>query len=220
MKNITAVIPIRKGSVRIPNKNFKEFYNGKNLLELKIETLLSVSGLMNIVVNTDSDDAISIANKYGVGYYRREDYYASSKCSQSEFFKNLGETTLGDYVLHSPVTSPLVTIETYDSMIQLINEKYDSYNTVSDVKDFLWLGGKSLNYDINSGNVPNSQDLPDIVKLTFGVNIIRRDIMIQRSNVVGYNPYFYRVAGDETVDIDNAIDFEFAQFLHQKRQYK
>ena len=38
-KKITAVIPIRKGSQRVPDKNFKEFFEGKNLLELKIEPL-------------------------------------------------------------------------------------------------------------------------------------------------------------------------------------
>ena len=38
-KKITAVIPIRKGSQRVPDKNFKDFYRGKSLLQLKIESL-------------------------------------------------------------------------------------------------------------------------------------------------------------------------------------
>jgi CMP-N-acetylneuraminic acid synthetase len=223
MKNIVAVIPIRKGSVRVPNKNFKEFYNGKNLLELKIETLLKVNGIDDIVVNTDSDDAILIAKKYGISFYKREEYYASSICSQSDFFKNLAETTNSKYVLHTPVTSPIVTIETYQHIINMSNENnYDSYNTVADVKDFLWLDGKSINYDIDSGSVPNSQDLPNIVKLTFGINLTLRNTMISRSNVVGYNPYFHKVSGFETLDIDTPLDFEFSKFIynHVNDQYK
>lgn len=39
MKKIVAVIPVRKGSQRVPNKNFKLFYDNKNLLERKIEML-------------------------------------------------------------------------------------------------------------------------------------------------------------------------------------
>jgi CMP-N-acetylneuraminic acid synthetase len=70
-KKITAVIPIRKGSQRVPNKNFKEFYKGKNLLELKIENLLQIQLIDEIVVNTDSEDAIQIAKKYGVSYFER-----------------------------------------------------------------------------------------------------------------------------------------------------
>ena len=215
MSNIIAVIPIRKGSVRVPNKNFKEFYNGKNLLELKIETLLKLKGIDDIIVNTDSDDAILIAKKYGISFYKREEYYASSICSQSDFFRNLAETTNSKYVLHTPVTSPIVSIETYQHIINMSKENsHDSYNTVADVKDFLWLDGKSINYDIDSGVVPNSQDLPNIVKLTFGINLTLRDTMISRSNVVGYNPYFYKVNGFEILDIDTPLDFEFSKFIY------
>ena len=62
-KKITAVIPIRKGSQRVPNKNFKEFWNGKNLLELKIEMLKSIHLIDEIVVNTDSELAIQTAKE-------------------------------------------------------------------------------------------------------------------------------------------------------------
>ena len=37
--NIVAIIPIRKNSQRIKNKNFKNFYKGKSLLETKIQQL-------------------------------------------------------------------------------------------------------------------------------------------------------------------------------------
>ena len=38
MKNITAVIPVRQGSQRVKNKNFREFA-GKSLLEHKIDVI-------------------------------------------------------------------------------------------------------------------------------------------------------------------------------------
>lgn len=59
---ITAVIPIRKGSQRVPNKNLRPFAD-TNLLELKIRTLLQVPELTAIVVNTDSEEAINIVNQ-------------------------------------------------------------------------------------------------------------------------------------------------------------
>ena len=36
---IVAIIPIRKNSQRIKNKNFRKFFNNKSLLEIKIEQL-------------------------------------------------------------------------------------------------------------------------------------------------------------------------------------
>ena len=61
-EKITAVVPSRKGSQRVKNKNFKPFA-GKNLLELKLEILKNISLIDDIVVNTDSQTAISIAKR-------------------------------------------------------------------------------------------------------------------------------------------------------------
>ncbi|MBR4624932.1 MAG: cytidylyltransferase, partial [Alphaproteobacteria bacterium] len=54
---ITAVIPIRRGSQRVKNKNLRPFYN-TTLMALKIENLLKVPELDSIIVNTNSDEAI------------------------------------------------------------------------------------------------------------------------------------------------------------------
>ena len=51
-KKITAVVPIRKGSRRVKNKNFKSFANS-NLLKLKLEVLKQVDIIDDIIVNTD-----------------------------------------------------------------------------------------------------------------------------------------------------------------------
>ena len=92
----------------------------------------------------------------------------------------------------------------------------DSANTVSLVKEYLWLNNKPLNYDISK--VQNSQDLPDVMKLTFGISIIPRDIMMQRKNVVGKDPMFYIVSEEESIDIDTPLDFEFAKYLYKKKR--
>ena len=163
-KKIIAVIPIRKGSQRVPNKNFKEFWNGKNLLELKIETLKSIHLIDEIIVNTDSELAIQIAKNMGVSYYERDPYYASSECTNSEHWYNLAETTQTDFIMHTPCTAPMIQSKTYyDFINRFMLSEHDSANTVGLVKDYLWLNGSPLNYDITK--VQNSQDLPDVMKI-------------------------------------------------------
>jgi|TARA_R110000796_G_scaffold68919_1_gene157578 CMP-N-acetylneuraminic acid synthetase len=213
-KTITAVVPVREGSQRVKNKNFKPF-GDTNLLELKLQTLLQVKTLDNIIVTTDSEQAKKIANSYGVDVHEREKYYASSKCTNSEFFENLGQNIHGDYLMYTPVTSPFIKVKTYyDFINRFSNSTCDSMVTASYIKHHMWLNNKPINYDPQVA--PNTQDLPDILGLTYGVNLLSRENMIKFKNVVGNNPSFYVVEGKEAIDIDNPLDFEFAEFLYKK----
>ena len=76
---------------RVKNKNIKEFA-GKSLLEHKIDIVKKLP-VDNIIVNTDSEYAISIANKNNINYHKREPYYASSECTNSEYHEYLAQVT-------------------------------------------------------------------------------------------------------------------------------
>ena len=135
-KKIVAIIPVRKGSKRIKNKNFKNFA-GSNLFEIKLKSLKKINLIDKIVVSTDSEIAIKIAKKYNVSYQRREKYYASSKCTNSEFFENLAKSTEGDFLMYTPCTAPLIqssTIEKFLKKFILSYPKFDSMNTINYVK--------------------------------------------------------------------------------------
>jgi len=219
MKSKTvAIIPIRKNSQRIKNKNFINFYKGKSLLELKIEQLKKVNEIDEIVVSSDSLKAKKIADKYKISFQERDKYYASSKCSGSDFFHHLALTVHGDYLMYCPCTSPIIKIKTYKKFIKKffsLKNKFDSLNTVSILDTFMWKNNKSLNY--NSFKAPNSQDLPkNYFELTFGINIISRNRMIKLKNIVGRKPKFMVLSKLESTDIDDKIDFLAAQVLYKK----
>jgi CMP-N-acetylneuraminic acid synthetase len=78
----------------------------------------------------------------------------------------------------------------------------------------MWLDGKPLNYDIQKS--PNSQDLPDILSLNYGINIIKRTDMLQYKNIVTPTPTFYVLDEIESVDIDTELDFLVAETLYKK----
>lgn len=212
---VTAVIPIRKGSERVKDKNLRSFAD-TNLLELKIKNLLQVSEIDEIVVNTDSDKAIEIACKNGVSYHRRETYYASSQCSGSDFFQHLGKVTLTDLFVYCPVTSPFVKPETISKCINQFKESegIDSLATVSLVKEFMWLDGQPINY--NPLEAPNSQNLPDVVALNFAVSVIHRNDLIHQRNIIGKKPSFVIISELESVDIDTPLDFYLAEQIYIK----
>lgn len=218
MIKLVAVVPVRQGSVRLKDKNFKPF-GGKNLLEVKLDQLKRISEIDEIVVNTDSPKAIEIAKKYDVKYYERDPRYASSECVNRDHWRNLAETTQADYVMHTLCTSPLIRDASYSEVLQLYRDRVlsgqnDSVNTVRDVKKFMWLDGKPLNYEI--GNAPNSQDLPDVVSITFGISIISRALLLESCSMIGRNPHFYRLDEVESVDIDTPLEFDFADYLYTR----
>lgn len=212
---IKAVIPIRKGSQRVQDKNIRPFA-GTTLLELKIINLVKSNLFDDIIVNTDSDEAIAIAEQNGISFHRREPYYASSKCSGSEFFQHLGIVTDTDVFAYCPVTSPFVSVETMKKCVDLFkqNEECDCVSTVSDVKEFLWLNGAPINYD--KGNAPNSQDLPDIKALNFGFTLVKRESLIRNRNIIGDKPLFVTTPEIEAVDIDTPLDFYIAEHIYKK----
>ena len=139
-KYLVAVVTVRKGSQRVKNKNFKKFAK-KNLLVHKIELLKKIKKIEDIIINTDSSKAINIAKKLNVSFLKREDYYASSKCTNSEFWSNIAKNTNSKYIMFTHCTNPMVTEKTYNDFINIFfkkKNKFDSFNTVSDVKEFLF----------------------------------------------------------------------------------
>lgn len=219
---ITAVIPVRKGSQRVKDKNLRPFAN-TTLLDNKIQMLLKVPEIDSIVVNTNSEAAIELVEtEYAgtkVSYHRREEYYASSECSGSEFFKHLGEVTDTDVFIYTPCTSPFVKPETVSACIKkykenLVSNDYDCVSTVSSIKEFMWLDGKAINYD--PLNAPNSQNLPDVVALNFGTTVVSKEDLIKNHNIIGKKPDFVITSDIEAIDIDTPLDFYIASQMYQK----
>ena len=212
-KSLVAVVTVRKGSLRVPNKNLKSFC-GKNLLIHKIEILKKIKELDEIIINTNSEEAITIARDYKISYFRREDYFASSKCTNSEFWSNIAKNTNSKYIMFTHCTNPLVKVETYIKFIETFKnhkEKYDSFNTVTDVKEFLFIKNKPINFDL--AKAPNSQNLPDTFKLNFAINILLTEQMFKTKTLIGKKPYFYKLDEVEGYDINTPLEFNFAEHL-------
>ena len=212
---LTALIPVRKGSERVINKNIKPF-GDSSLLELKICTLKKIDYIDDIVVNSDCDTMLGIAKDMEVSTHKREGYYASSKVNNSEYFEHVASNTDAKWIMYAPVTCPFIKVATYNHAIQKFfdNKEYDSLASTFSVKHHMWLDGKPINYD--PSNSPNSQDLPDIQAISYGISIISKELMIKRRNVVGYKPLLYPLSEVEAVDIDTELEFEFAEYIFGK----
>ena len=214
--DVIAMVPVRACSTRVPNKNIRPF-GSTNLLQLKLKLLKEIIGISKIVVSTDCEISADIASKEGANVQWRNKYFAGSNITNDEHWYHIAQTTPGDIVFLAQVTSPLLRVSSMQSALNsfLDGGTHDSINSVSDEKKFLWKGSKPINYDIDV--TPKSQDLPEIVSLNFAVTIIARAKMMERKNVVGNKPKFFRLDKVESLDVDDLIDFKIAELMFQEK---
>ena len=217
---IKALVAVRFGSVRVSNKNLRSFA-GSNLLELKLCQLKRISNLDGIVVNSNDEGMLQIAQEYGCEVVKRDAVFSSNEVSMSDVYQNMAENFNGDVVAYINVTNPLIRDESLYNTIEIyrkICKEFDSVNTAHYVKEFMFKDNKPINYDLLKQ--PRSQDLPDILALNFACNVISREQMVKCKNVVGRKPYIHPIDELEATDIDSQIDFEFAEFVYRRLQVK
>lgn len=215
-RRIKALIPVRSGSLRVENKNLRAFC-GTTLLELRVRQLLATPGLDGVVVSSNDNGMLELAARLGAETHKRDPYFASNTVSMSEVYENMASQIQCDDIMYALVTTPLVRTESFVDAIKLYRNlpaPHDSLTTVADVKEFLIKDGKPFNYD--GAKIPRSQDLPDIVKLTFCISLLPRETMVRRRSCLGDNPHFLRLSDIESLDIDTPKDFFIAEKLYEK----
>ena len=215
---IKALVAVRSGSQRVVNKNIRPFA-GSSLLEIKLNQLKRIPNIDGIVVvNSNDDKMLEIASNMGCEVVKRDEYYASNQVSMSEVYRNMAENVNADVIAYINATNPLLNDRTIVQAIENYKKnisQYDSLNSAHLIKEFLFKENLPINYDLR--HQPRSQDLPDISALNFAINIISREKMIECKNVVGYKPNIYIIDEVEATDIDNPIDFDFAEFVYKRK---
>jgi len=214
--NITIIIPCRKGSQRVKNKNFKQF-SDSSLLEIKVKQAKKLG--LPVCINSDSEIAEEISNKNDIDFVRRPEYYASSECNNSEHYEYLGKSVSTDLIMILQPTAPLIKDETLSKCLDTFVsnlDKYDSLVTAQYAKKHVWFDNKPINYDLK--NTKNSQDLRSVILPTFGVIICKTKNLIESRNVITDKCLFYEIDDTESIEIDTELEFEIAEFLYNKRK--
>lgn len=216
-KVIKAVIPVRKGSRRLPNKNILPF-GDSNLLIHKIRDLKKINKIDEIIVSTDSDEMIEMALKEGVGYQRRPDEYCDEKSKTfNEVVEYVASNTDTDILIWAPCVCPLVTIDSFNKAIDCflnLDSQYDSVISAMLLKEYLFNDCGPINFSTEK-HVP-SQKLPNWHVITNGFYIANAKDMVDWKFVYGPKAMLIEISKIEAIDIDDKDDFEFAEYMYRK----
>ena len=217
MSRIVALIPVKGDSSRLPHKNRLPFA-GSNLLIHKIRQLKEVKDVCNIVVSSESDELLAMAEHEGVVAMKRPMQYADESLPISEFVTWLGNMLEEEHVMWSCVTSPLVDAKLYQKAIDLyfdkLKEGYDSLVTVAPFKHYLMNESGPFNFSRGRKH-PNSQNLEKLYLFTNGIQITPRLKYIEWGDRIGLKPYLMEVGKKESIDIDDIYDYKFAISMYE-----
>jgi CMP-N-acetylneuraminic acid synthetase len=229
MRTVVAVVPCRSGSERVPGKNVRDFAGRPGgLTALKLTQLKACRTLDGIVVNTDDDEVVRIARAIdattggpAIVTVRRPPALASAAARTDDVIAHVAETTPGDVLLWTHVTSPFVDTATYDRAVALFRtldpREYDSLMSVSRLQEFVWSGGQPVNYDRRIAKWPRTQDLPAWAVITSGIFLCPRTTMQRTGDRIGDRPYPFEVDRIAALDVDWPDDFALAEHVYRAR---
>jgi CMP-N,N'-diacetyllegionaminic acid synthase len=223
-KKILAIIPARGGSKGVRFKNIKEI-NGKPLISYTICEALKSKYIDKLIVSTENEKIKEVSAIYGAEVpFIRPDKLAQDNTPGIDpivhsvlWFKERGENF--DYVLCIQCTSPFRKAQQIDEAVEkLIEENADSIVSIceSEVSPY-WMkkieNERLVNFIEDKVAYARRQDVPSVYRLNGSIYMARTDVLLNVNNWYTSNTLYYIMDKITSIDIDDIIDFKFAEFL-------
>ena len=225
---ITAIIPIKHKSTRVPGKNFRDM-NGKPLFYYIIKTLLNVKEIYNIVIDTNSPTIFEKVpelfkeNMDRIILYNRPKHLWPGDTATNDLLLNvINDLKLdSDYYLQTHVTNPLLKASTIKKSINAFLMKKEEYECLFSVKThhtrFYDMNGNDMNH--NRFKLIPTQDLDPIYEENSCIYIFTKEILEKYKARIGSKALLFPMSDIESQDIDWEEDFIITEVL-MKTFYK
>ena len=226
---ILGIIPARAGSKRVKDKNIRPF-GGKTLTHFAIEQALEAKHLDRIIVSSDSDKVLSIAETYKkVEVLKRPSDLASDTAPAIDYMQHAikhceTEGWTPDLVVIIQPTSPIRNGEDIDNTIDCLKKNIITDSAVSIVKlphdvhphKFKTLDDGILEpWLVDEGQKTAEKDLPEIYIRNCAVYVFKVE-NLKKDVTYGEKCIGYKMKPESAVDINDMLDFEFAEYLIKK----
>ncbi len=223
-KKIMAVIPARKGSKGIKDKNIK-ILKGKPLIAYSIEAGLNSKYIDKVIVSTDGEEIANIAKTYGaeVPFLRPKNLSTDTAKTIDavvhciDELKKRGE--IYDYIVLLQPTQPLRQSWHIDEAIELIFERNeDALVSVSEVRDNPILirsideNGYTKNL-LKECSTRRRQDFDIYYRVNGAIYINKINESFNKSTSLNDNKLAYIMDSSYDVDIDDLNDFKIAELF-------
>ena len=228
-----AIIPARKGSKGITNKNTKVFC-GKPLISWTIEVLLKSKHISSIFVSTDDLKVKKICEKYNIEIpFLRPTYLATDSSLAIDVYKHtikkinqIYKKKVETFLVALP-TSPLREVRDINNSIKLFNNlKAESLISCREINfPIEWSLKINKNkkikkvFNILDQNINNNRQFTDKTYIPNGsIYIFKHRSLLKNNSYYSKNTIAYLMPKERSVDIDTLEDFKYAEYLYKKNQ--
>lgn len=227
------IVPARGGSKRIPRKNLA-LCAGRPLLGYTLSAATSSRLLQRVLLSTDDEEIAAYGRANGAEVpYLRPAPLAADDTPMIAVLQDLvawldrtSSTPVEAIVLLQP-TSPLRRGEHIDAAIEVFTTHPDAESVVSVVTPPHIFHPLKLSKPSPRGLVPYLDDVPPALghrdlPVAYARNgpavLITRPDVIRRGEIYGSPSLPYVMAAEDSIDIDEPLDLEIAEFLLKRRQ--
>ena len=227
--NKIAIIPARSGSKGLPNKNILMLLD-KPLIVYTIEAAIKSNEFQRVIVSTDSLEYKEISEKYGAEVILRDDYLSNDKATSfmviEDILKKITIENLDYFMLLQP-TSPFRDEKHIIDSIKEFEKEYSSLDFLvsmtesSKSADLIKRIGnnKTLkNYDLDYSNY-RRQDGKEYYP-NGAIFIGKVDKYLEKKHFFGEKTLAYFMNKEDSIDIDDRLDFEIAITIATKKKKK
>jgi CMP-N,N'-diacetyllegionaminic acid synthase len=223
---IIAIIPIRSGSKRVPKKNLREV-RGQPLFLWSVKAALMTPEIDRVILSTDDEAAIEIADSYPIHISRRPKHLATDVATTFDVIKNVCDEYFEEQnkfpgtVVLLQATSPLRERSLVSECVRKFrsdphSDRFLELNQIS-----LATGDISQGYwDCHFSEDVRSQDLPHLYFPSGRIFIYDYAKTIALNDAVGQNTGFVIADYGSSVNIDHEHDFDKLSLVLEREANK
>lgn len=216
---VTALLPMKANSQRVPGKNFKVLC-GKPLYRWILDTLLSVDDVERVIINTDAAFLLSdsvLDNDERIILREREETLRGDTVSMNRILASDIAFDTADTFLMTHTTNPFLSAGSISRALDQFETAHlsgavDSLFSVNRVQTRFYRADASpINHD--PGNLIQTQDLEPWFEENSCLYVFARESFLRTSARIGERPMMFETPMVESVDIDTSEDWSLAEAL-------
>jgi CMP-N-acetylneuraminic acid synthetase/mannose-6-phosphate isomerase-like protein (cupin superfamily) len=219
------MIPARKGSKRVHNKNLR-LINGRPLIEYAIDLALKANLFdpVDIIINTDIESLAKLAHSKGVSFFSRKKEFSTDNSSNDDFMSDFMRNTQYDHYFQLLCTSPLLSSST---LVDFYHYYYKScastlISTYNVSIECLYKESP-INF-VRTKPTPRSQDITPISAYACSLMAWYKPDFLKNIQQCGAAYHggvssiaYFQIPASESLDIDNENDFFVAKLLLEQK---